>query len=408
LCAAWPYFKAYYGGGVTDHTPLCSDGGQRAKAALEKGISFEILERDPRTMARTGRMSTSHGEVLTPAFLPVGTRGTVKAMAPWELEEIGYQMLLANTYHLYLRPGSDLVRDAGGLHSFMGWCNPILTDSGGFQVFSLSPTLEVGVEGVRFRSVYDGSEHLLTPEKAVAVQGQLGSDVAMILDHCVAYPASREEVERSVKLTLEWAARSIAAHEDRRQALFGIVQGGVFADLRARSAEGTAGLGFAGYGIGGLSVGEPRGAMLECLEVQAEILPEGRPRHLLGVGDPHGVAAAVALGVDLFDCVLPTRLARNGVAMTRQGKINLRHARYRRDLRPLEEGCPCPACAGFTRAYLRHLHGLKEIMAHRLLTWHNLAFMQRLMLDCRAAIEAGRMVQLVREWTGWSERIPED
>jgi len=373
---------------------------------LGKDFSFEITARDDTSMARTGRMVTAHGEVLTPAFLPVGTRGTVKAMAPWELEQIGYDMLLANTYHLYLRPGSRLIAEAGGLHSFMGWRRPILTDSGGFQVFSLSPTLRVGEEGVRFRSVYDGSEHMLTPEIAVKVQEELGSDIAMILDHCVAYPSSRRDVEGAVMLTLRWAARSRAAANSGEAALFGIVQGGTFPDLRALSAEETAGMGFAGYGIGGLSVGEPREAMLECLEVQAAILPEDRPRHLLGIGDPEGLTAAVALGVDLFDCVLPTRMARNGVALTRQGKMNLRHARYRGDLRPLEEECPCPACACFTRAYLRHLHALNEIMAHRLLTWHNLVFMHRLMLDCRAAIEAGRMVQLTREWKGWNERIP--
>jgi len=371
-------------------------------------FAFEIMKRDTGTQARTGRMSTTHGDVLTPAFLPVGTRGTVKAMAPWELEEIGYEMILANTYHLYLRPGSDVVNEAGGLHAFMAWRRPILTDSGGFQVFSLSPTLEVAVEGVRFRSVYDGSEHLLTPEKVVKIQEELGSDIAMILDHCVAYPASREEVESSVEVTLRWAERSLAAYAPGSQALFGIVQGGAYRDLRERSAAETASMDFAGYGIGGLSVGEPREIMLACLEVQAGILPEERPRHLLGIGDPEGLVEAVARGMDLFDCVLPTRLARNGVAITRQGRMNLRNARYRRDLRPLEEDCPCPACAGFTRAYLSHLHNLNEIMGHRLLTWHNLAFMQRLLVDCRAAIEAGRMVQLIQEWKGYSERIPGD
>ncbi len=371
-------------------------------------FDFDILGRDTETRARLGRMHTAHGEVLTPAFIPVGTRGTVKAMAPWELAEIGYEMLLANTYHLFLHPGSDLVKEAGGLHDFMGWTRPILTDSGGFQVFSLSPTLEVEHEGVRFRSVYDGSEQQLTPEVAVKSQEDLGSDIAMILDHCVAYPASREEVESSVEVTLEWAERSLASHTLRQQALFGIVQGGTYTDLRERSAEKTVRLGFAGYGVGGLSVGEPREVMLDCLEVQAGILPEDAPRHLLGIGDPEGLLEAVARGMDLFDCVLPTRLARNGVALTRQGRMNLRHARYRRDLRPLEECCTCPACKGFTRAYLRHLHALKEILGHRLLTWHNLVFMQRLLLDCRAAIETGRMVQLIREWRGYSERIPGD
>ncbi len=382
--------------------------GMRESRKSGKAFSFAILRRDTGTRARLGRMSTNHGDVLTPAFLPVGTRGTVKAMSPWELRDIGYEMILANTYHLFLRPGCDLVKEAGGLHAFMGWDRPILTDSGGFQVFSLSPTLEVAEEGVRFRSVYDGSEHLLTPEMAVASQEDLGSDVAMILDHCVAYPASREEVESSVEVTLGWAERSRAAHSLKSQALFGIVQGGTYADLRRRSAAETARMDFAGYGIGGLSVGEPREVMLECLDVQAAILPEGRPRHLLGIGDPEGLVEAVARGVDIFDCVLPTRLARNGVAITRQGRMNLRHAVYRRDLRPLEEDCPCPACASFTRAYLRHLHGLGEILGHRLLTWHNLVFMQRLLLDCRAAIEAGRMVQLIQEWRGYSERIPRE
>jgi queuine tRNA-ribosyltransferase len=369
---------------------------------------FEIVCRDPGSGARLGRLRTTSGEVITPAFLPVGTRGTVKAMAPWELERIGFDMILANAYHLYLRPGSDLVRTAGGLHAFMAWSRPILTDSGGFQVFSLSSTLKVEEEGVRFRSVYDGSEHLFTPEKVVEIQQDLGSDIAMILDHCVAYPATRENVEDSVRTTLAWAARSLRAHSSQDQALFGIVQGGAYPDMRARSAEETAGMDFPGFGIGGLSVGEPREVMVACLEAQVEVLPEGKPRHLLGIGDPEGLVEAVARGVDLFDCVLPTRMARNGVALTCQGKMNLRHARYRTDLRPLEEGCPCPACEGFTRAYLAHLHRANEILAHRLLTWHNLAFTQRLIIDCRAAIEAGRMVQLIQDWKGWSERIPED
>lgn len=377
-------------------------------ASLEGGFAFEVRARDPETRARLGMIHTPHGEVATPAFLPVGTRGTVKAMAPWELEELGFQMLLANTYHLYLRPGADVVREAGGLHDFMSWRAPIITDSGGFQVFSLSPTLEVREEGVLFRSVYDGSEHLLTPEKAVEVQEMLGADIAMILDHCVAYPATREEVGGSVETTLEWAARSRRAHSREGQALFGIVQGGTYPELRERSAEETASLDFQGYGIGGLSVGEPREAMLRCIEVQADILPGDKPRHLLGIGDPEGLLEAVARGMDIFDCVLPTRMARNGVALTRQGKMNLRHARYQRDLRPLEDDCLCPACRDFTRAYLRHLHRMNEILAHRLLTWHNLAFMQRLVLHCRGAIEAGRMLELIQGWRGWKQRIPDD
>ncbi len=373
---------------------------------MESGLRFEVLERDPHTMARVGRLVTRRGEVTTPVFLPVGTRGAVKSMAPWEIEEAGFRMILANTYHLYLRPGVEVIKEAGGLHAFMGWRGPILTDSGGFQVFSLSPTMKVEKDGVLFRSVYDGSEHFLTPEEAVRVQEDLGSDVAMVLDHCVAYPASREEVESSVETTLRWAERSLRVHRREGQALFGIVQGGAYPDLRARSAELTVELDFPGYGIGGLSVGEPREVMLRCLEVQAAILPQERPRHLLGIGDPEGLLQSVALGMDLFDCVLPTRMARTGVAFTRDGKLNLRHARYARDPRPLEEGCTCPACTRFSRAYLRHLHRVNEMLAHRMLTWHNLAFMNRLLLDCRRAIGAGRMLELIREWKGWSERQP--
>jgi queuine tRNA-ribosyltransferase len=373
---------------------------------MDDGFEFCIKQSDPRTRARTGAMRTAHGEVETPAFLPVGTRGVVKGMAPWELEQIGFEILLANTYHLYLRPGADIIEAAGGLHSFMGWNRAILTDSGGFQVFSLSRTLKVEEDGVYFRSIYDGSEHVLTPLKAVRVQEALGADIAMILDHCTPYPASREEVEQAVATTLRWAATSLAESKHPEQALFGIVQGGSYPDLRARSAEETAALDFPGYGIGGLSVGEPRETMLECLEVQTNILPPSKPRHLLGIGDPEGLLAAVAMGVDIFDCVIPTRMARNGVAFTRNGRINIRHATYARDLKPLDAGCSCPACAGFSRAYLRHLFKANEILAHRLLTWHNLLFMQGLILDCRAAIGAGRMVELLQEWEGWDRLIP--
>lgn len=375
-------------------------GGGPAEEEGDPGgiVKFEVIREDLHSSARLGRMETAHGTVYTPAFLPVGTRGTVKAMAPWELEEMGYEIILVNTYHLYLRPGTDVVMDAGGLHAFMGWEGSILTDSGGFQVFSLSNTMEVEEEGVRFRSVYDGSEVFLTPCRAVRAQEELGSDIAMVLDYCVPYPAPRELVSRSVELTTSWARASLEAKTRADQALFGIVQGGVYADLRERSAREVASLGFDGYGIGGLSVGEPRELMLECLEIQTEILPRERPRHLLGIGDPVGLVEAVARGVDLFDCVLPTRMARNGSALTRKGRMNLRLSRYARDHRPIEEECSCPACTRFSRAYLRHLHRLDEILAHRLLTWHNLQFMQRLILDCRAAIEAGRMLELVEKW----------
>lgn len=371
-----------------------------------RSFGFEILGEDGGTGARLGRMTTPHGEVTTPAFLPVGTRGTVKAMAPWELSDIGFQMVLANTYHLYLRPGSRLIERAGGIHAFMGWDGPLLTDSGGFQVFSLSKTLRVEEEGVVFRSVYDGSEHLFTPEKAVRVQEEMGSDIAMILDRCVEYPCPLREAERSVELTSQWARRSLGVHSREEQVIFGIVQGGVYPELRARSAMELKDMGFPGYGIGGLSVGEPRETMLSCIEIQDAILPRDRPRHLLGIGDPEGMLQAVARGMDLFDCVLPTRMARNGTALTRRGKMNLRNNRYGDDLRALEDNCPCPACTRLTRAYLRHLHRNNEILAHHLLTWHNLSFMQRLMVDCRAAIEAGRMLELIDEWRGWSDGSP--
>lgn len=383
-----------------------ADGHERS--GMSEIFRFQIGERDPRTRARTGVIRTAHGEVKTPCFLPVGTRGAVKGMAPWELEQLGFEMLLANAYHLYLRPGEDLIRRAGGLHDFMAWRRPILTDSGGFQVFSLSKTIKVEKDGVYFRSVYDGSQRTLTPAKAVEIQEALGSDIAMILDQCTPYPASRSQVLEAVENTLRWAGTSLAEKKSPSQALFGIVQGGIYSDLREISASRTAELDFPGYGIGGLSVGEPRQAMLECLEIQTGILPESRPRHLLGIGDPEGLLRAVALGVDIFDCVLPTRMARNGVAFTRKGKLNIRNSSRGGDLRPLDESCACPACSGFSRAYLRHLFKANEILAHRLLTWHNLSFMQGLILDCRAAIGAARMVELIQEWEGWDALIPAD
>ncbi len=350
-----------------------------------------------------GILSTPRGEVRTPAFIPVGTRAAVKAMAPWELEEMGFEMILSNLYHLYLRPGLDAIREVGGIHRFAGWDRPILTDSGGFQVFSLSRILRVEEEGVRFRSVYDGNDVFLTPEEVVRAQELLGSDIAVVLDYCVGYPATKEETERAARLTAKWALRSLEVRRSEKQALFGVAQGGTYLDLRKLSAEELAQCDFDGFGIGGLSVGEPRELMAECVEVQTGILPEEKPRHLMGVGDPLGLVMAVALGVDLFDCVLPTRMARTGVAFTREGRINLRNARFAKDPSPLEEGCPCPACRRFTRAYLRHLHKVGEMLAHRLLTWHNLLFMQRLMLDCRDAIAAGRMNELIHFWREWEE-----
>ena len=374
---------------------------------MAETFDFTLLQTDTGSRARLGRFRTPHGDVHTPAFAPVGTQATVKALDPRDLHELGAELILANTYHLYLRPGADVVAEMGGLHAFMGWDGPILTDSGGFQVFSLAENRKVSDEGVVFGSHVDGSRHTFTPEMAVGVQEQLGADIIMCFDECPE-PHDRAYNEEALARTHAWAARCRAAQRRTDQALFGIVQGGVFPDLRQASAEFLVGLDFPGYAIGGLSVGESKAQMHAMLDVVAPLLPEGKPRYLMGVGAPEDLLEGVARGIDLFDCVLPTRMARNGVAFTQAGKMNLRHARYGDDPRPLEEDCPCPACRRFSRAYLRHLHRMNEILAHRLLTWHNLAFMQRLMLDCRGAIEAGRMLKLIQGWRGWNERVPED
>ncbi|MHB8781153.1 MAG: tRNA guanosine(34) transglycosylase Tgt [Candidatus Geothermincolia bacterium] len=352
-------------------------------------MRFKITGRDPRSAARRGRLHTAKGAIETPAFMPVGTRGVVKTMAPWDLEAMGFQMLLANTYHLYLRPGVEVIAAQGGLHRFMGWDGAILTDSGGYQVFSLSKTFKLSEEGVGFRSVYDGSAHFLTPERVVEVQRALGVDVAMVLDECVSYPADRSYVESSIKLSADWARRSLDAWDpDSSTALFGIVQGGMFPDLRRASAEMTVGLGFPGYGIGGFSVGEPPELMFELLEELIPLLPNDVPRYLMGVGDPEGLRRAVALGIDLFDCVLPTRLARNGTLLVPEGKLNMKNAEHRDASGPIEEGCPCAACRRFSRSYLRHLFLNREMLALRLFTEHNLTFIGRLMRNCRESASA--------------------
>jgi queuine tRNA-ribosyltransferase len=353
-------------------------------------LGFELLAIDGR--ARRGRITTPHGPVETPAFMPVGTRGTVKGLTPADLRQAGVQMVLANAYHLLLRPGPDLIRDLGGLHGFMAWDGPILTDSGGFQVFSLSQLRTVSEEGARFRSPRDGALHLLSPERAVEIQQALGVDIMHPLDECLGYPASREAAERSLALTLRWARRSQAQHARGlagRQALFGIVQGGIFEDLRARAAAETVALGFDGYAIGGLAVGEPKSAMRDLTELVAGLLPEGQPRYLMGVGKPGDLVESVARGVDLFDCVLPTRNARNGQGFTADGPVTIKQARHARDPAPLEPGCPCETCRQFSRAYLRHLFLAEELLAPRLLSLHNITFFQRLMQEMRTAITAG-------------------
>jgi len=362
-----------------------------AGAAAPPPVTFELLATDG--AARRGRLHTPHGAVDTPAFMPVGTLGTVKGLGPDDLEAAGAEIVLANTYHLLLRPGHALVRELGGLHRFMGWDRPILTDSGGFQVFSLSKLRKITEEGVEFRSPVDGSTHFLSPELAIEVQAALGADIVHPLDECLGYPADRDATERSLALTLRWARRSLAAHRRAPaggRAIFGIVQGGTLPDLRRRAADETVALGFDGYAIGGMAVGEPKPAMYDLTELVAGLLPRGQPRYLMGVGKPEDLVEAIARGVDLFDCVIPTRNARNGQGFTADGPVAIKHAAHARDPRPLEDGCPCYACRRFSRAYLRHLFVSQELLAYRLLTLHNVTFFLRLVAEAREAVAAAR------------------
>jgi len=354
--------------------------------------------------ARTGLARTAQGSFPVPAFMPVGTRGSVRALSAADLDDLGPSVVLGNTYHLMLRPGADVVRDLGGLGRFMGWAGLTLTDSGGYQVFSLAPHLDE--EGVTFRSTYDGSTHRLTPEDAVAVQCQLGADIQMVLDVCPGLPAPAEVVRAATDRTARWAERGraafLAGDEQRRdrdfeQAQFGIVQGGVDEALRSASARRTIDVGFDGYAVGGLSVGEGRADMLSALAAAVAVLPLDQPRYLMGVGDPAGLVEAVALGIDLFDCVLPTRLARHGTLLTDSGRLNLRQARHTRDPGPIDETCSCPVCARWSRGYLRHLLVVGEISAARLLTLHNVAWILRFVERTRAAIRAGRLDAWRRE-----------
>ena len=350
---------------------------------------FELVKTDG--AARLGRMLTGHGPVDTPAFMPVATQGSVKSLTPSDLLAAGAQIVLANTYHLMLRPGHELVRELGGLHRFMGWDGPILTDSGGFQVFSLSKLRRIGEEGVEFRSHVDGSLRTLTPESCVAIQHALGVDILHPLDECLAHPASPAETERSLGLTERWLVRAIAAHRTAGSpgALFGIVQGGSYEPLRRRAVESIGALDLPGHSIGGLAVGEPKPVMYAITELVAGLLPADRPRYLMGVGKPPDLVEAVARGVDLFDCVLPTRNARNGQAFTPDGPLNIANARFTRDGAPLDPECPCEGCRSFSRAYLRHLFAARELLAYRLLTLHNLTFYLALMRDMRRAVADG-------------------
>jgi len=351
-------------------------------------VSFEVAATDG--AARAGVLHTAHGDVPTPAFMPVGTKGTVKTLDPRELRELGTTILLGNTYHLHFRPGDELVGELGGLHRFSGWDGPILTDSGGFQVFSLRDTiLAVDDDGVTFRSVYDGSPARFTPELVAAIQARLGSDVAMCLDICPPVGVPRAELAEAVRRTSLWAVRQREAPRAPGQLLFGIAQGGADVELRTRSIEEVVALGFDGYALGGLSVGEDRDEMLDTTAWAAPLLPADRPRYFMGIGDPEGVLEVIERGIDMFDCVLPTRTARTGSALTWEGRLNLRNARFARDPRPLDEGCACPACARFSRAYLRHLVNQQELLGLRLLSLHNLRFLLDLTAGAREAIERG-------------------
>jgi queuine tRNA-ribosyltransferase len=356
-------------------------------------FSLELACSDLVGRARAGLLQTPHGAIPTPCFAPVGTQGTVKALSPQELHDLGATLILANTYHLYLRPGADLVARLGGLHRFMAWDGPILTDSGGFQVFSMAGLRHLSDDGATFRSHLDGSEHTFTPEKVIAIQEKLGADIIMCLDEC-APPLDRAYNEEALERTHLWAVRCRQAQTRSDQALFGIVQGGAFEDLRRESAAFLVNLDFPGYAIGGLSVGESKEQMYRMLDVTVPLLPYDKPRYLMGVGAPEDILEAVARGVDLFDCVLPTRLGRNGAALTSQGRLNLRNAQYSADPAPLEEGCECYACRNFSRAYIRHLVKANEILGLRLLTLHNLHFLLQLMRDVRQAIQSGTFAAL--------------
>jgi queuine tRNA-ribosyltransferase len=368
-------------------------------------VHFEVTATDG--PARAGVLRTRHGDVPTPAFMPVGTKASVKSLHPDEVRDAGAHILLANTYHLHFRPGEDLIAELGGLHAFMGWDGPILTDSGGFQVFSLRDTIAaVEKEGVTFRSVYDGTAARLTPESVATIQAKLGSDVAMCLDVCPPAGVSAAEAGEAVRLTTLWATRQRAAERAPNQLVFGIAQGGSDRDLRSRSIAELTALDFDGYALGGLSVGEPRPEMLDTVGWAAPLLPAEKPRYFMGIGDPEGILEVIARGIDLFDCVLPTRLGRTGTALTSHGRLNLRNAQFARDPRPLDERCGCPACTRFSRAYVRHLVNQQELLGLRLLSLHNLRYLLDLTAGARAAIQAGRLADFTADALAGVAREP--
>ncbi|MDQ0188737.1 tRNA guanosine(34) transglycosylase Tgt [Alicyclobacillus cycloheptanicus] len=362
-------------------------------------VRYELLKRCSHTLARRGVVHTPHGSIQTPVFMPVGTQATVKTLSPFELREMGAGIILSNTYHLHLRPGEDLVAEAGGLHGFMHWDGAILTDSGGFQVFSLADLRKITDEGVQFRSHIDGSPRFFSPESVMAIENQLGADIIMAFDECPPYPASRDYLETSLRRTLDWAKRCKQAHgRPDEQALFGIVQGGAELDLRKAAAEALVEMDFPGYAVGGLSVGEPKPVMYDVLAFTTPLLPADKPRYLMGVGSPDDLFEGVERGIDMFDCVLPTRIARNGTVLTSRGKLVLKNAQYARDFSPLDEDCSCMVCRSFTRAYLRHLLKAGEVLGIRLTSYHNVWFLLRVMEGIRKAIENDQFLAYKREF----------
>ena len=365
---------------------------------MSNPVQFELIKTCKQSGARLGVLHTPHGDIPTPIYMPVGTQATVKAMTPREMEELGAKIILSNTYHLHLRPGEDIVREAGGLHSFMDWRHPILTDSGGFQVFSLSGLRKITEEGAAFRSHLDGSKHFISPEKSMEIQQALGADIAMAFDVCSPYPCDHKTAEEAMHRTHRWAERCKKYHTREDQALFGIVQGAFYEDLRIESAKTLADMDFPGYGIGGLSVGEPKPVMYEMLEKIEPYMPKNKPRYLMGVGTPDCFLEGVLRGVDMFDCVLATRIARNGTVFTRNGRLVIRNATYARDFEPLEEGCDCYACQHFSRAYIRHLIKAEEITGARLASIHNLRVLIRMMEEIRQAIMEDRFLDYRREF----------
>lgn len=363
-------------------------------------MKFEIVKKDVTSKARTGKLHTPHGIVNTPVFMPVGTQGTVKTLSSEDLVSINSEIILSNTYHLYLRPGMDIIKKAGGLHKFMNWDRAILTDSGGYQIFSLAPLRKIKSQGVEFQSHIDGSYHFFTPEKVIEIQNILGSDIIMPLDECPPYPCDHDYACNSLSITVEWASRSRVVHpkeKDKKQALFGIVQGSTFKDLRQKSLESLQKIDFCGYAIGGLSVGEPEDLMLETVAFTTPLLPEEKPRYLMGSGTPRDIIQCIEQGIDMFDCVLPTRSGRNGTAYTSKGKVVVRNSSYKEDLGPLDSECDCLTCSNYSRAYIRHLINTKEILGLKLISYHNIYFYIKLLEKIRQAITNNKFAE-IKKW----------